>query len=202
MLTTLSVSLVILIFLLHAARFTTGYVRLVGQETAPSKCVLLSTSGEIRKGMKDWVLSLEGDQWSVKFDVRDLGGHLDTTFRGWSSTLAAKVRLVISRLVLVFVLPLVGFGSSVPCICLLLYMVLRPLYLLLVAFGSFVLLFVESFGLVGSLLLVLVLSLVFWMGLLVVILLFVWCGSGFGCFAGILHFGPRRLVGFTVFWRW
>ena len=26
--------------LLHAARFTTGYVRLVGQEPAPSKCVL------------------------------------------------------------------------------------------------------------------------------------------------------------------
>ena len=48
--------------------------------------------------MKDWVLSLEGDKCSVKFDVRDLGGHLDTTFRGWSSTLAARVRLVISRL--------------------------------------------------------------------------------------------------------
>ena len=35
-----------------------------------------------------------------------MGGHLDTTFRGWSSTLAARVRLVISRLVLSFVLPL------------------------------------------------------------------------------------------------
>ena len=66
--------------LLHAARFTTQYVRLVGQEPAPSKCVLLSTSREVRKGMKSWVLSQEGDQWSVKFDVRDLGGHLDTTF--------------------------------------------------------------------------------------------------------------------------
>ena len=32
--------------------------------------------------------------------------HLDTTFRGWSSTLAAGVRLVISMLVLFFVLPL------------------------------------------------------------------------------------------------
>ena len=30
--------------LLNAARFTTSYVRLVGQEPAPSKCVLLSTS--------------------------------------------------------------------------------------------------------------------------------------------------------------
>ena len=66
----------------------------------------LSTSREFRKDMKDWALSCEGDQWSVKFDVHDLGGHLDTTFRGWSSTLAARVRSVISRLVLIFVLPL------------------------------------------------------------------------------------------------
>ena len=92
--------------ILRAARFTTQYVRLVGQEPAPSKCVLLSTSREVRKDMRDWVLSLEGDRWSVKFDVRDLGGHLDTTFRGWSSTLAARIRLVVSRLVLIFVLPL------------------------------------------------------------------------------------------------
>ena len=56
--------------------------------------------------MKDWVLSLDGDKWSVKFDVRDLEGHLDTTFRGWSSTLAVRVRLVISRFVLLLVLPL------------------------------------------------------------------------------------------------
>ena len=42
--------------LLHAARFTTGYVPLVGQEPASSKCVLMSTSGEVRKDMKDWVL--------------------------------------------------------------------------------------------------------------------------------------------------
>ena len=62
--------------LLSAARFTTGYVRLVGQEPAPSKCVLLSTSEAVRKDMKDWVLSQERDKWSVRFDVRDLGCHL------------------------------------------------------------------------------------------------------------------------------
>ena len=78
---------------------------MVGQEPAPRKCVLLSTSREVRKDLKDWVLSDGGDKWSVKFDVRDFGGHLDTTFRGWSSTLAARVRLVISRLVLIFALP-------------------------------------------------------------------------------------------------
>ena len=96
--------------LMHAARFTTDYVRLVGQEPAPSKCVLLSTSREVRHSMKGWLLSDEGDQWSVRFDVRDLGGHLDTTFRGWSSTLAATVRLVLSRLILIFALPQVFHG--------------------------------------------------------------------------------------------
>ena len=92
--------------LLNAARFTAGYVRLVGQELAPSKYVLSSTSREVRKSMMEWVLSHEGDQWSERFDVRDLEGHLDTTFRGWYSTLAAWVRQVISRLVLIFALPL------------------------------------------------------------------------------------------------
>ena len=62
--------------------------------------------------MKDWLLSQEGDQWSVKFDVRDLGGHLDITFRGWSSTLAARVREVLSRLILIFALPL-GFHGRI-----------------------------------------------------------------------------------------
>ena len=78
----------------RAARFTTGYLRLVGQEPAPSKCVILSTSREVWRDMEDWVLSDSGDKWSVKFDVRDSGGHLDTTFREWSFTLAARVRLV------------------------------------------------------------------------------------------------------------
>ena len=48
--------------LLSAARFTTGYVRLVGQEPAPSKCVLLSSSWDVRKSMKDSVLSDGGDK--------------------------------------------------------------------------------------------------------------------------------------------
>ena len=39
----------------------------------------------------------------MKLDVGDLGGHLDTTFRAWSATLAAGVRLAVARLVLIFV---------------------------------------------------------------------------------------------------
>ena len=91
---------------LGAARFTTRYVRLVGQEPAPGKCVLMSTSRAVRGAMWGWVVSDQGHRWSVKLDVRDLGGPLGTTFHGWSSTLASRVRLVISRLVLVFALPL------------------------------------------------------------------------------------------------
>ena len=97
--------------LLRAAWFTTGYVRLVGQEFAPSQCVLLSTSKVVRRGVRDWLLSQEGDTWSVRLDVRDLGGHLDSTFRGWSATLSARVR-VISRLILVSFLPLDFHGRN------------------------------------------------------------------------------------------
>ena len=87
--------------LLSAASFTTGYVRLVGQELAPSKCVLLSASKAVRVEMRGWVLSDEGHKWTVKLDVRDLGGYLDTTLRRWVSTLSLRVRLVISRLDLI-----------------------------------------------------------------------------------------------------
>ena len=48
--------------LLRAAGFTTGYVRLVGQEPAPGKCVLMSTSRVVRNEMRDWILSREGDR--------------------------------------------------------------------------------------------------------------------------------------------
>ena len=54
---------------------------MIGQEPAPSKCVLLSTSRAVRVAMLSWVLSDEGHKWTVRLDVRDLGGHLDTTLR-------------------------------------------------------------------------------------------------------------------------
>ena len=46
--------------LLRAAGFTSGYVRVVGQERAPGKCVLMSTSWEVRKDMRDWTWADEG----------------------------------------------------------------------------------------------------------------------------------------------
>ena len=61
--------------------------------------------------MTGLLLMREGDRWSVKLDVRDLGGHLDSTLRGWSATLASRVRLVVARLVLVFALSLDFYGT-------------------------------------------------------------------------------------------
>ena len=92
--------------LLRAARFTTAYVRLVGQEPAPSQCVFLSTSAAVRKDMRNWLISDGGDRWSVKLDVRDLGGHHDATYRSWGCTLAARVREVLRVVWLVSALPL------------------------------------------------------------------------------------------------
>ena len=89
---------------------------------------------------------------TVKFDVGDLGGHLDTAFRGWSSTLAAGFRLVISRLVLIFALGFFmgGWGSLGPCSFLVLFMVLRPLFWHLPACVNCGPLFTRLFGLVVS----------------------------------------------------
>ena len=183
--------------LLRAARFTTGYVRLVGQEPAPSKCLLLSTSKAVRKDMKDWVFSQEGDEWSVKFDVRDLGGHFDTTFRGWSVTLASRVRFVLARLVFIFAVPLDFHGGV---------RVVRSMYLPAALHGiEASLLASDSLRKLRSSIhrvVVLVPYLALWMDLLGVTLLFVWSGFGFACCVGILLCGLPKLVVLFVFLRW
>ena len=68
--------------LFGAARFTAQYVRSVGQDVSPWKCVLLSTSKAVRGSMKLWDVSGDGKPWKVERDVRDLGGHLDFAKRG------------------------------------------------------------------------------------------------------------------------
>ena len=100
--------------------------------------------------MKGWVLSQEGDQWSVRFDVRDLGGHLDTTFRGWSSTLvwSSLVWFLFLPSLLTFMVGSVWFGL---CIFPPHFMVLRLLFLPLTACANFDLLFIRWSGLVVNL---------------------------------------------------
>ena len=46
-------------------------VWLVGQELAPRKCVLMMRA--VWSDMRRWVVTDDGDRWSVKLDVRDLG---------------------------------------------------------------------------------------------------------------------------------
>ena len=60
--------------LFESASFTAFYVRSVGQDVSPGKCVLLSTSKSVRKAMKLCDTSGDGGFWKVKLDIRDLGG--------------------------------------------------------------------------------------------------------------------------------
>ena len=93
---------------LDAAQYTVSYVRAVGQEASPSKCVLLSTSKAARKRMTSWRNRNEGCFWAVKLDVRDLGGHLDVTLRAVAGTLTNRVKIATTQVPAVGALPL-GF---------------------------------------------------------------------------------------------
>ena len=77
--------------LFESACFTAKYVRLVGQDVSLGQCVLLSTSKAVRRAMKLWDISGDGGFWKVQLDVRDLGGHLDFTYRARAGTLSRRV---------------------------------------------------------------------------------------------------------------
>ena len=59
--------------LFESARFTGQYVRSVGQDVSPGKCVLLSTSKSVQKALKLWDVSGDSGFWKVQLDVRNLG---------------------------------------------------------------------------------------------------------------------------------
>ena len=58
--------------LFGAARYTVQYVRSVGQDVSPGKCVLFSTSNAVGKSMKLWDVSVDGQPLKVELDIRDL----------------------------------------------------------------------------------------------------------------------------------
>ena len=93
---------------IDAARFTSQYVRSVGQDVSTGKCVPLSTSKTVRRVMRRWDVSGDGKAWKVEIDVRDLGGHLDLTFRARAGTLSKRVRDATHGVAAVGALPL-GF---------------------------------------------------------------------------------------------
>ena len=69
--------------LLAAAQFTSRYIRLVGQDVAPSIFVLLTTCSETRDAVRDWDISGAGDRWSVRLDVRDLEEEAFGFYLSW-----------------------------------------------------------------------------------------------------------------------
>ena len=97
--------------LFESAYFTAKYVRLVGQDVSPGKCVLLSTSRAVRRAMKLWDISGDGGFWKVQLDVRDLGGHLDFTHRSRAGTLSRRVGKATDGVAAVGALPL-GFQAK------------------------------------------------------------------------------------------
>ena len=75
-------------------------------------CVFVSASREVRGDMKCWVVSDTGNKWSVKFDDRDLGGHLDSTLRARAVTFGFRMSAAIPRVRAVAVLPWSASYSS------------------------------------------------------------------------------------------
>ena len=88
------------------------------EETAPSKCVLLSTSKSVRAEMRGWVLSDEGHRWTVKLDIRDLGGH-SGYYLFVDGLPLCLLEFVLSFLVLILFLPFLldGYGACACCSC-------------------------------------------------------------------------------------
>ena len=76
--------------LFESARFT-QYVRSVGQDVSPGKCVLLSTSKSVRKAMKLWDISGGGSFFGKFSWMSGIGGHLDFTWRARAGTLSKRV---------------------------------------------------------------------------------------------------------------
>ena len=92
--------------LLDATRMSNQYILAVGQFAAPTECVLVSTCAS--RMMKSWVISGEDDQWKVESDVRDLGGHPDTTLRCQAGTIAGRIWKEIVQVAAIGALPM-GF---------------------------------------------------------------------------------------------
>ena len=77
--------------------------------------------------MASWLVTDAGDTWTVKLDVRDLGGHLDLTLRGRATALCRRIDGVVCRTPVVLALPL-DFGGRLR--------VLRTMFILAALHGA------------------------------------------------------------------
>ena len=83
--------------LFGSARFTAQYVRSVGEDVSPRKCVLLSNSKSVRKAVKLWDISGDGRFWKVQLVIlNSLGGlGLGLFPKGLVRLLSGSLRLVL-----------------------------------------------------------------------------------------------------------
>ena len=168
--------------LFESAYFTARYGRLVGQDVYPGKCVLLSTSKAVRRAMKLWDISGDGGFGKVQLDIRDLGGHLDFTYRSRAGTLSRRIGKATVGVTAVGALPL-GFltklglvrGKFIPAGL----HAAEASYVSSSSISAFRSAIVRLFGPRRCLLLMLLLFLVFLMVLLMLTLLFILFGLGF-----------------------
>ena len=77
----------------------------------PKKCLLISSSKKVGEDMRDWFISGDDHRWTIKLDVRDLGGHLDATNGARNAALARRAVGLLDKVPAVGALPL-GFGGK------------------------------------------------------------------------------------------
>ena len=131
--------------------------------------------------MKLWDISEDGSFWKVQLDVRDLGGHLDFTWKARAGTLSERVGEATVRVAAVGALPLgfqVKLGWFAVSIFLLVFMRLKLLMSPPRPLVPLELLLFVQFGPLRCLLLTLPQFLICLMGLLVLILLSSLFGPG------------------------
>ena len=58
----------------------------------------------MRALLKDFVLPDAGDRWSVKLDLRALGGHLGTTYGRRATSLSGRVVALLAAILVVVAL--------------------------------------------------------------------------------------------------
>ena len=102
--------------LLNAARISDQYIHRLDKLLLPPRVSVLVRGVDNRRMMKSWVISGEDDHWKVELDVRNLGGHLDSTPLGRAGTNSGRTREEMVHLAAVGALPL-GFleGSFKSC---------------------------------------------------------------------------------------
>ena len=89
---TLSVCLaLLLLFLVLLGSLIFTLLGWLVRKLLPRSVFSLASSKIVRVKIRDWLVSDACDKWSVKFDVRDLGGHLDATKRVRAGTLGCRV---------------------------------------------------------------------------------------------------------------